>query len=105
MSYNSLSTAVNICKASAPPPLESPSVIRDSVTTIETLVDELGAVIEAVERRLDTVLTPTPPTVDKAGAATPSPATSHLEGRLNDVQDRLTYWITYIRRVIERVEV
>lgn len=71
----------------APTPVdESASWIRDAVGMSEQQLSEIHECINLLERRLDTVLTPAPPSVQGgSGGIAPKqspPNVSHLRGRI-----------------------
>ncbi len=87
-------------------PDESASVIRDGVSNSEQTLSELHDVISGLERRLDTVLTPTAPaTASSATPNKPQPMLSHLAGRLSIVNEGSQHAIARLRDLMRRVEV
>lgn len=84
----------------------SGSPIRDSVTAAEQILSELHNTIEQFEKRLDTVLTPQPPTPSGIGnAATPQPPISHVRGRLNILNEGYIHAMARLRDLMRRIEI
>ncbi len=84
---------------------ESASPIRDSVTASEQILSELHNVIDQFEKRLDTVLLPVPPQGAGTSGAVPTPATSHVRGRLLILNEGYIHAAARLRDLIRRVEV
>lgn len=85
---------------------ESGSQIRDGISLGEQLLSEVHEQINALENRLDTVLTPTPPT--PAGATTqpaPMPVVSHVRGRVTILNEGWKHAIDRLAALRARVEV
>lgn len=84
---------------------ETPSKIRDGITTAEQFQSEINEHISLLEKRLDTVLRPVPPSGQGANVATPQPVCSHVTGRLNLLNEGLHGIVTRLRELRDRVEV
>ena len=86
------------------------SLIRDQVTRAESLVEPLRKTLEDLEARLDTVITPLPPTPKSTLSAVSAiqmseDGRSHLLGRLCDLNEQLLYLLDHITQLVGRVEV
>lgn len=91
---------------SAPTPMdESASRIRDAVGMAEETLAQLHATIDRLEKRLDTVLTPTPPTVSGAEAKQPQPVNSHLLSRIGSANTVIMQAIDRLNRIAQRIEI
>jgi len=85
---------------------ESPSRIRDAIGMTEQLMEQLHGAIDRVEKRLDTVLTPTPPQPSTADSEkNPTPVSSHLFGRVGNQNLALQHAIERLTRLAQRVEI
>lgn len=90
--------------ASRPTPTESSSKIRDAISATEQSVGELHDAITAIEKRLDTILTPVAPEVGVTnGAGTTN--TSHMHGRVVEMNLGFAHAIDRLRSIYQRVEV
>lgn len=87
------------------PPTSTP--IRDGVSNAEQSLSELHGAIERLERRLDTVLRPVPPsTLGSANPGTPvGPPCSHVMGRLHILNEGFNGAIQRLNELMDRVEV
>ncbi len=90
---------------SGPSEPESGSPIRDCVGAAEQSLSELHNVIDGLEKRLDTVLTPMPPTGAGTNATQPQPVTSHVRGRLIILNDGYQHATQRLHDLIRRVEI
>lgn len=86
--------------------LESPSRIRDGVGNTEQVLSAIQESISMLERRLDAVLRPVPPSTAAVGAAnSPQGACSHLTGRLEILNDGFLNVNHRLRELMARIEV
>lgn len=61
---------------------------RNQISGAEQWLSDLYTAVDRLEQRLDTILTPAPPQIDRASAATgsvPTPLKSHVVGRLEQL--------------------
>lgn len=86
-------------------PVESASKIRDVVSSHEQQMSELHATVDELEKRLDTVLTPSPLTTGAEIANQPTPPSSNLHQRAVEHGRGLTYMIQRLRDISRRIEV
>lgn len=91
--------------SSAPQPVESPSQIRDALTLAEQTSGDLHNTIDRLLSRLDTVLSPIPPDVNKAGPGQPTAATSDLHGRVHRHAYTLAQAVERLNDLMRRIEV
>jgi len=108
--YDMQRQAVNQYRGLSTPasaPVEGPSQIRDCISCTEQILSELHGTIDQLEKRLDTVLTPTPPDVARSGSGTvaPAPSVSHVHGRLQILNDGFQHAISRLRTLGNRIEV
>jgi hypothetical protein len=89
----------------SPAPVDSASPIRDGVSQAEQLLSEIHDAIDALEKRLDTVLTPGPPTGASAAPPKNQPVASHVQGRLSILNEGFSHAASRLRDVYRRVEV
>ena len=91
--------------SNAPTPVdESASPIRDGITGAEEILSNVHEAINALERRLETVLTPAPPsTSPDTNKARQS--SSHLTGRVLILNDGFMHAVQRLRDLARRVEV
>lgn len=91
---------------SLPPPIETPSKIRDGISYVEQQIAALHELIEAFERRLDTVLAPIPPsTTDGRGTNVSRQPMSHVQDRLATMSESLSSAKFRLSSLLDRVEV
>lgn len=93
--------------SSAPADPESESKIRNGIGMSEQELGALHHAIESLERRLETALTPQPPSVvsaDKIGNA-PTPVNGHIVNRLQDLNRGIASAAERVRELLRRVEV
>jgi hypothetical protein len=88
-----------------PPPVESPSRLRDLVSNTEQLLSGIHETLVMLEKRLDTVLSPASPVGSGGGTAVNKALSSHLVGRIDILNDGLTDAIHRIQDITQRVEV
>lgn len=84
---------------------DSASRIRDSIGSTEQLLSVLQETIERMERRLDTVLTPQPPSTSGQVNKNPTPIGSHVVGRLEILNEGFAHAIQRLIDLTRRVEV
>jgi len=85
---------------------EPATKIRDGLGNLECYAQGIHDVIDALEKRLDTVLTPIPPMdASKAGNHDIRPMESHVMSRVVNIQETISNAITRLHGVINRVEV
>lgn len=86
---------------------ESPSRLRDGVGGTEQLLSDVHEAINVLEKRLDTVLTPAPPTVNQLqqNAKQMTPMGSHLSGRVLILNEGFGHAVARLRELAQRVEV
>jgi len=93
-------------QTSAPAPVdESASAIRDAVTHAEALLSELHEAISALDRRLETVLTPAPPQTATNSPSKTGSVGSHLRGRVLILNEGWQHAVERISQLRQRVEV
>lgn len=82
----------------------SNSRLRDSVSNGEQYLSEIHATIDALEKRLDTLLTPqAPSTAANSGVSAPQPLLSHVVGRLNILNEGYVFATARMRTLISRI--
>lgn len=89
-------------------PTSSPenSQIRDGVCQSESLLSEIHEALSALEKRLDTVLTPVPPSTASAnGNVKQGPPSSHLHGRIGILNEGFLHAVQRIHALHGRIEV
>lgn len=95
MTTSAIGTAVDV----------SSSPVRDRISQAEQIMSESHAALDALEQRLDTILTPVPPSPANAASAQPaSQPKSHVAGRLellNEGYSHLIYRLNALRGRIE----
>lgn len=98
---------VTITTAQQGMPPESESKIRNVVGMTEELLQTLHASISHLESRLDTILTPIPPSPAAAGAGAQKnePMISHVLSRAVSVTQSLQDAISRVQSLRDRVEV
>lgn len=84
---------------------ESPSQIRDAVSATEQAVGDLHEAINFLEKRLDTVLLPVPPSNTPGVPGTPQAIGSHMHGRVVQVNQSFSHAIDRLRDLARRVDV
>lgn len=84
-------------------PIET-SPARNQISGAETWLSDLHAAIDRLEQRLDTILTPVPPDVNKVNASTPTSPKSHVVGRLELLNEGFAHLSGRIERLKGRVE-
>lgn len=81
------------------------SPIRDQISATESWLSDLSAAIDNIEKRLDTVLTPAPPSGGiGANTAAQSAMASHLHGRLKILNEGFSYLLQRIASLQSRIE-
>jgi hypothetical protein len=87
--------------------IESSSVIRDGVGYAEQTLSELHGTIDELTKRLETALSPIPPTpaADTRGPQPSGPPVSHLAGRLVILNDGYQQAVGRLRELTRRIEV
>lgn len=79
--------------------------VRDRISTNELLVSEINGQLSRLEERLDTILAPVPPATAKTGnQVVPMPTGSHVQCRLQMVNDGMTDACRRIATLIDRIE-
>lgn len=93
--------------AVSPNPPESASQIRDGLTQTEQIATTLHECINRLESRLETVLTPIPPSnqAGVAAGATPGYVGSHVFGRISQVNDTISAACKRLAELAQRIEV
>lgn len=83
------------------------SPIRDGIGYAEQTLSELHQTISHLEKRLETVLSPVPPTVASQGnkAGPTGPPASHVHGRLVILNEGYAQAVRRLRDLAQRVEV
>ena len=86
---------------------ESASRIRDGITRAEELLSQVHEAILLLEKRLDTVLSPVPPSVagNSAAKAQTGAPISHLLGRITILNEGFDHAAQRVRDLTRRVEV
>jgi len=84
---------------------EERTAIRDAITGGEQILSELQMVVDALEKRLDTVLLPTPPSTMGKDPGPPTPAASHVRGRLDIMNEGYQHATARIRLLMARIDV
>lgn len=88
------------------PELESASRIRDGLGIAEERLSDLHAVIDSVERRLDTVLSPVAPaTAPPRNGAEVNTIGSHVTGRVQLLNEGFAHASARLRELTRRIEV
>ena len=88
------------------PTVDTNSKVRDGIEAQEKMLEMLHQSISNLENRLETVLTPQPPTVSGVDkAASPAPVASYVNNRLAILQVVLVEAIRRIESLSGRVEV
>lgn len=82
-----------------------PTAIRDRITGAESLMSDLHNAIDALEKRLDTVLIPVPPATGSGQGAGPSAPISHVRGRLELLNEGTSHAIQRLQQLAQRVDV
>lgn len=86
--------------------VDSASPIRDGVTQSEQFLSEIHECIDALEKRLETVLTPQPPMPAGGNAVQKSqPLASHLSGRMAILNEGFSHVSSRLRELCRRVEI
>lgn len=81
------------------------SPIRDQISDTESRLSDLGIAIDNIEKRLDTVLTPSPPSGGTgANQGAPAMMASHLHGRLKILNEGFSHLIQRIASLQSRIE-
>lgn len=90
------------------PPTESPtssSQARDRISSAESWLSDSHQALDALEKRLDTILTPVPPVgPGAANSPVPTPLQSHVVGRLVILNEGYEHLVRRIQRLTERIE-
>lgn len=85
-------------------PVES-SPARNQISQAEQLLSDLHNAIDRLEQRLDTILTPIPPDVNKNGPSpTPTMPKSHVVGRLELLNEGFMHVGSRIERLKTWIE-
>ncbi len=84
---------------------ESASRIRDGICMTEQTLSELDEALNQLERRLDTVLTPVPPSTTGQAQAKNQQIGSHVKGRVDILNEGFSLAVQRIRHLMSRVEV
>lgn len=91
------------------PDAPSNTRIRDRVTSLEIQMSDLHGLISSLERRLDTVVTPVPPSVASVGGVKADPIigspNSHLFDRLETLSRGVTEAQGRLSSLLSRIEV
>lgn len=88
--------------------VESASRIRDGITQAEQVLSNVHEAISAMEKRLDTVLTPAPPQLTANAATTAGragPVLSHLGGRVSILNEGFDHAVARLRDLTRRLDV
>ncbi len=93
-------------ETTAAPPDQSPSQIRDRMTEAEDRLSDLHAAISHLESRLDTILTPQPPSINGgvAQGKPPQAPASHLLDRAKTIYLGIAEASDRLRQLMSRVE-
>lgn len=86
---------------------DSPSYIRDRVTTIEDLMSRLHKGVSDLEVRLDTVMYPVPPrpAQNSSDPVARAGGSSNLYSRLEEIARGVDWMATYVASLTSRIEV
>lgn len=86
---------------------ESGSPIRDGIGLAEQSLSAIHEAISFLENRLDTVLSPVPPSPANVAAVgkLPPPVTSHVHGRLVILNDGFAEAVRRVHGLMGRIEV
>jgi len=84
---------------------ESASVIRDGIGQAEQWVSDLHGLVDQLEKRLTTVLSPSQPMPDSAGTAKSPTPQSHVTGRLQILNEGYAHLASKLNDILRRVEV
>lgn len=104
-SYGQILGGAQMARQASPVDSETPSQIRDAVGVAEQCLSDLHDQIAALERRLETVLSPAPPQVARDNAKAPTPTGSHLLGRLLIVDEGFRFACERLSAIRNRVEI
>lgn len=85
-------------------PVSSP--VRDAISGGEEFISTLNAAVDRLERRLDTILTPTPPQTSGSGGsgASPTPLMSPVQARLRMANDAWAVLANRLNTLHDRIE-
>lgn len=86
-------------------PIQS-SPARDQICASENWLSDMHSALDWLEQRLDTILTPVPPDVNKQNCATSTPSgpKSHVVARLDLLNEGYGHLVNRIERLTRRVE-
>lgn len=84
---------------------ESASKIRDAVGMTEEALSQLHGTIDRLEKRLHTVLTPAPPTVNGGETKQAPPVDSPLLSRIGSTNVVIMQAIERLSRITHRIEI
>jgi hypothetical protein len=85
-------------------PLTS-SQARDRISSAEQWLSDLNNIVDGLEKRLDTILTPVPPSgVGNAASPTPTQPKSHVVGRLDILCEGYSHLASRIQHLSNRIE-
>lgn len=94
-----------LATGSVPTPDPTASKIRDAIGGTEQAAADLHEAISALEMRLEPVLMPIPPSpAGNAGTATQK-ISSHVHGRITEVNSGFQHALDRLRELYRRVEV
>jgi len=85
---------------------ETRSAIRDGLSNSEQLLSELHGAIDVLEKRLDTVLVPTPPSTSPlAQTSAPALLSSQVRGRIDIMNEGYLHANARLRALMARIDV
>lgn len=84
---------------------ESASRIRDGISAAEQELSQVHSAIDRLEKRLDTILTPVPPSTLSGNANKASQPSSHVMGRIELLNEGFQHATSRLRALTLRVEV
>lgn len=83
----------------------STSPARDRIASAEQWLSDLHSIVDGLEKRLDTILTPVPPSgVGNSVGPTPTQPKSHVVGRLDILCDGFSHLASRIQQLGTRIE-
>lgn len=90
---------------SATVPTDISSPVRDRIGGCESWLSDLHGAVDQLEKRLDTILTPAPPQPSSTGGvAKNGQLQSHVQGRLELLQEGFSHLCSRIQQLQSRVE-
>ncbi len=100
---NQIANMNNYAKQAEPTPS---SQARDRISSAEQWLSDLNNLVDGLEKRLDTILTPVPPSTigGTGGSPTPQQLKSHVVGRLDILCEGYSHLASRIQHLSNRIE-